>query len=276
MRTVLADISRLLEPLGSPGSFAARRTAPARDLHLTVKGVGPVRLPREPRHRPQADPDRTSSPPRIQGSNPPRPAGARHLGGPREPDLHRFCISGRRRVLAVLTVLLWNRGALTPLWRRIRALPRRTSRAAWGLMAALLVGFAATGGFIFYNTHILNPYLTGVAGEQVAVDYERRYRSYEGVLQPRITGVSIAVDIYPRQRRYETRGSYVLENKGQAPIARVLVGYQPGGAARALQLQGAVLESRDDRLGETVWRLSTPMQPQERRTLTFTIDHAPR
>ena len=45
MNTRLQAISRQLARIGASGSFATRRTAPAGDLHLEVKGVGRIRFP---------------------------------------------------------------------------------------------------------------------------------------------------------------------------------------------------------------------------------------
>ena len=52
-------------------------------------------------------------------------------------------------LLVVLTFALWNRGALTPIWLRVRALPVRLGRAGVTACAVLLVGFIATGGVHF-------------------------------------------------------------------------------------------------------------------------------
>jgi hypothetical protein len=41
----LTHISDLLARIGTPGSFALRRTAPAGDLKLEVRGVGRIRFP---------------------------------------------------------------------------------------------------------------------------------------------------------------------------------------------------------------------------------------
>lgn len=41
----LEEIGQILSRIGKLGSFAARRTAAARDLRLEVKGVGPLKFP---------------------------------------------------------------------------------------------------------------------------------------------------------------------------------------------------------------------------------------
>jgi ABC-2 type transport system permease protein len=174
-------------------------------------------------------------------------------------------------LLIVLTFALWNRGALTSIWSRMRALPVRLGRAGVKVCAVLLVGFMATGTFNFYNTNVLNSYRTSSDMERLAFDYEKAYRQYEALPQPRIVGTQLDVDIYPRERRYQARGSYVIENKTDAPIPRVHVGYGLDTIVRSQQLEGATVVASDDRLLHYVWQFDTPLQPGQRRTLTFTI-----
>jgi hypothetical protein len=86
---------------------------------------------------------------------------------------------------------LWSRGARSPLWRRTVEAPSRIGVRARVIAASLLTGFVTTGGFIYYNTHVLNAYMDSSATEQRAVLYEERYRTYEDLPQPKITDVNV-------------------------------------------------------------------------------------
>jgi ABC-2 type transport system permease protein len=174
-------------------------------------------------------------------------------------------------LLVVLTFALWNRGTLTTLWLRIRAMPLHLGRAGAVACAVLLVGFTATGGYIFYNTNVLNTYRSPRDLDRISVDYEKAYRQYEALPQPRVTDVKVNVDIYPRERRYEAQGTYVFENKTNAPIPRVHVGYPLDTIVRSQQLEGAHIVKSDQRQLYYIWQFDTPLQPGERRTLTFRV-----
>ena len=181
----------------------------------------------------------------------------------------RFYWAWFAALLVVLTFALWNRVALTPLWPRLRALPARLGRAGAVACVVLLAGFIATGGYIFYNTNVLNTYRSPHDLDRLAVDYEKAYRQYESLPQPRITDVKVNVDIYPRERRYEARGTYVIENKTNAPIPRVHVGYGLDTIVRSQQLEGAHIVKSDQLLLTYIWQFDTPLQPGEHRTLHF-------
>ena len=119
-------------------------------------------------------------------------------------------------MLTVLALLLWRRGTETRLaprlvlaWRCLRGAP------AWllGLAAAVWLG---SGAFIYYNTCMLNRYVPSKTRFDRLADYEKKYRQYVGLAQPRITDVEADVDIFPERRAVHIRGHYALENKTAA------------------------------------------------------------
>src|SRR6185503_19470090 len=121
-------------------------------------------------------------------------------------------------LLAVVATLLWVRGMERGLGTRLRLgrgrLTRRTAVVAAGA-AGLVLGL---GGFIFYNTNVLNEYAPPSAGMERRAEYERRYGRYADAPQPKLTGTSLRVEIFPDQRRADIRGTYRLVNRGLAPI----------------------------------------------------------
>ena len=87
------------------------------------------------------------------------------------------------------------------------------------------------GGFLFYNTNVLNTYATASERMERRAEYERRYGRYEGIPQPRLTGTELHVEIHPGQRAASIRGSYRLVNRDAAPMRG-----RPPDAAHRLRL----------------------------------------
>ena len=75
------------------------------------------------------------------------------------------------------------------------------------------IALVAIGGWIFYNTNVVNEYLPSDVVLDRQARFEKEYRKYKDLPQPRITDVYADVDIYPAQRRVEIRGRYQLVNK---------------------------------------------------------------
>src|SRR5678815_5869559 len=78
-------------------------------------------------------------------------------------------------LLAVATRLLWVRGNESRFRPRLRNARLRLTRAPLGV-AAIAAGLILTlGGFIFYNTNVLNEYITDGELVRRRADYERLY-----------------------------------------------------------------------------------------------------
>ena len=172
-------------------------------------------------------------------------------------------------LLLMVTYLLWNRGTLQPIKYRIRSLRAFLSP---GMAAATAVVFAAvigTGGFVYYNTHILNQFITTDDLEELSVAYEKKYRQYAGLPMPRTTDIKIDVDIFPYKRRVEVRSTQVLENKTDQEIPVVHIVFPPGAEVVEVSLEGATLASFDDDFSYHIFVLEVPMQPGEKRSLEF-------
>jgi ABC-2 type transport system permease protein len=113
-------------------------------------------------------------------------------------------------ILAVLAFLMWNRGTIVRARQRLTQIRVASSAVSVGILLTALTGFVATGSYIYYNTNILNPYVTEESAELSQIEYEQLYRQYEFMPRPRIVDVRTEVDIYPHQRRYDMRGTYLL------------------------------------------------------------------
>ncbi|HSG39760.1 MAG TPA: hypothetical protein VLE27_09000, partial [Thermoanaerobaculia bacterium] len=175
-------------------------------------------------------------------------------------------------LLAVAARLLWVRGRESGLGARLQLARRRFRRAtAWTAMAAagLVLGL---GGFIFYNTNVLNEYLTASGVMERSAEYERRYRRYAGIPQPRLTGTNLRVEIHPERREVEIRGSYRLVNRGAVPIGSIHLATVPRveTGAIAFDRPAAPVLVDEDR-GHRIYALTQPLQPGDSLRLDFQV-----
>ena len=180
-------------------------------------------------------------------------------------------------LLAILSYCLWRRGAETRLAPQLKALPRRL-RGPAGVVAGLaLVAFVGLGGFIFYNTHILNHYRSNIDGEKMQAAYERDiYNAFKDKPRPSVVSIKLDVDLHPHQTRMVTRGSYVIENRTGAPLSDIVVRMDPDELVKSwtIDLPGSHIAKAPKRFEDDykvrTYHLDTPMAPGERRTLGFT------
>ena len=180
-------------------------------------------------------------------------------------------------LLAVAARLLWVRGKERALATRIRLARRRLTRhTAWAAAAAVGL-LVTTGGFVFYNTNILNEYVSEKDVTARKAEYERRYGRYEGVPQPELTGTSLRVEIHPEERAAEVRGSYRLENRTGVAIDSIHVSLTPGVETREIIFdRPARLVAGEDDLPHRIYALNRPLQPGDSLRLDFEVRYEPR
>jgi ABC-type transport system involved in multi-copper enzyme maturation permease subunit len=185
--------------------------------------------------------------------------------------------------LAIVTNLLWVRGTDTT-WRvRLGLVRSRFSGANLVGVTACVVAMTGIGGFIFYNTHVLNPYRTTFQIDEGRAQYERKYKQYWSLPQPRITDVSSHYDIYPDKRSVSISGTMWLENKTDTNIDRVAITILPVDLAplppphikvNQLSFAGGQTALIDDaKLGFHLYKLPQPLAARGRISLTFAIEY---
>ncbi|WP_310385132.1 ABC transporter permease/M1 family aminopeptidase [Roseateles sp.] len=174
-------------------------------------------------------------------------------------------------MLMVATQLLWRRGVETRLQPRFTLLRQRLAGRPGLLLGAATLAWVCSGGYIFYNSNVLNDYLTAPAQEQLQVDYEKTLWGFAGLPQPTITDVKLKVELYPNQARAEIEGSYQMENRSGKPISQVHVQWAPGLKVQRLALDGAVLERDYKDLSHSIYRLKTPLQAGDKLGLNFAV-----
>jgi ABC-type transport system involved in multi-copper enzyme maturation permease subunit len=175
-------------------------------------------------------------------------------------------------LLAVAATLLWVRGKQVDLRSRV-ALARRRSTPSVAVLAGAAAGLIlAVGGFIFYNTNVLNPYRTPSDGLAMCAEYERRYGQYQSTQQPEITGASLRVEIYPDRRQADIRGSFRLVNASPDPIDSVHLATKSAVTTTVVRFdRPAKNVLSDEELGYRIYALETPLRPGQSLQLDFEV-----
>ncbi|HET8875441.1 MAG TPA: hypothetical protein VFO53_03850, partial [Casimicrobiaceae bacterium] len=178
-------------------------------------------------------------------------------------------------LLAVAAYLFWPRGTTVDWRARMMAARQRATPRVAGLTAFAAVVMAGLGAYIFYNTNVLNPYVTTHDREARQANYEKRYKALEAAAQPKITDVSVAVDLYPAEQRVRMKGHYLLENRTSRPIAAIHLTFLRGDQLVIHTLEFATpttLVTDDMTTGLRSYRLASPLQPKGRLELDFDLE----
>lgn len=172
-------------------------------------------------------------------------------------------------ILLVLAYGLWRRGTEQRLLPRLKRLPHRLMGPAGVIGGLALVAFVGLGVFIYTNTNVWNEYRTQSAIEKEQADYEKALLRFEATPQPSVADVRLVMDLQPGRPRLTTRGSYVLVNNTNAPLTEVHLRWQDDLDMVALAVEGASVAREWEDFQYRIYRFATPMQPGDRRNLTF-------
>jgi ABC-2 type transport system permease protein len=179
-------------------------------------------------------------------------------------------------LLAIAARLLWVRGRESGFGTRLRIARLRFNRSTSAIAAMAVALILTLGGFIFYNTNVLNEYITDEEMVDRRAEYERQYGMYEGKPQPQRTATNLRIELYPARRAATMRGSYRLVNREAVPIDSIHLEPAFYVKTRVTFDRPARQVVADEKLGHSIYALDEPLQPGDSLTLGFDLQLEPR
>jgi len=177
-------------------------------------------------------------------------------------------------LLGVVAILFARRGTELLVPVRLRQFRERFPRTA-GYAVIFVVLAIAAGGWFAYNAHSLNEYRTEKMGRHLQAEYERLYKKYERLPQPKVTAVDVNVEMYPERRAFSGAGHYTLVNHTDKAIEDIHV----------TESRESVDEVKFDRpfhntLSDKkhfyeIYKLEQPLQPGESLRMDFRSSYTP-
>ncbi|MGH8049176.1 MAG: M1 family aminopeptidase [Arenimonas sp.] len=177
-------------------------------------------------------------------------------------------------VLMVLASAFWVRG-VAPSSRERIALAKQKLRGMTAIaLAVFITCFIVTGSYIFYNTNVLNDYVTPDQQLDLQTRYEKDFKKYQNVPQPRIIATNLEVDLKPENQSVHFKGLYRIRNNHAQALKEIHIQTDNDDGLTSLDFGKATLKLHDKDLGYRIYALAKPMQPGEERDLTFKLDVA--
>lgn len=184
-------------------------------------------------------------------------------------------------LLLLLAGLLWVRGADTA-WRTRRQLfgQRLAAPGVRPALAGLLALLLTAGGWVYYNTNVLNEFVTPKTLEARQAATERAYKRYQYRPQPKVVAIVQNADLYPtaHPRGYRLHGRYTLRNQESRPLDTLLVNYDPSPSIQnELSLSRSARVLRDDPVaGVRLYRLTPALAPGDSLDLRYDVRYQAR
>ena len=176
-------------------------------------------------------------------------------------------------LLAVTARLLWVRGREHGLRYRLYLAKQRLTNTTARMLIVGSILLIVTGGFVFYNTNVLNEYVTNSAINARKAEYELRYGKYRSTPQPKLIATKLHIEIFPNQQHVNIDAAYTLVNEHSLPIDSIHIG-----STTAIELtevrfnrpaEGVML---DEKLNHHIYVLKQPLQPGDSIQLNFVVN----
>jgi hypothetical protein len=169
-------------------------------------------------------------------------------------------------LLSVLGLLiagaLWNRGSKSSLLSRIKTARKEVPKSYRGIIALIAVLWLGVAGFVYYNTQVLNPYLSSDTTEQLSADFEKKYSKYKDAVHPKVTDAKYYIDIFPNKRDIHVKADIELTNESNIAIDSLHF-FNNDGWDTKLNIPNAKPVYKDTTYLYTIYKLSPALQPGE-------------
>jgi len=185
-------------------------------------------------------------------------------------------------ILLFMAALLWSRGAEQSWKMRWQSFRQRWNpRFSLGLAALMLV-WLGSAGFIYYNVSVVNNFRGSDEQKKLLAEYEKRYKKYERIPQPKVTDLMLYADIFPETRSLNMRAVLKIRNKTDQRIDSLHL-LSPDGQHYSVRFDNQALTvskfdlmprpalsffySEPDTGGYRVFALPRPLMPGDTATL---------
>jgi hypothetical protein len=180
-------------------------------------------------------------------------------------------------LFALLASLFWVRGRELGLRRRLALARQRLHGGSLRAAAVALTLIVTLGGFVFYNTHVLNEYSTPDEIAAGKAEYERKYKRFDDAPSPSVYAMRMNVELYPSEGAAEIEGKFRLVNREDRAIDSIHVLPSTLVETRALSFdRGARLVVDDSALRYRIYVLERPLAPGDSIAMSFRLVHRPR
>ncbi|GAB5408560.1 MAG: M1 family aminopeptidase [Balneolaceae bacterium] len=139
--------------------------------------------------------------------------------------IHKFYWILMGLFLLIIARLFWVRGFTESFLERISLAKFHISKAVLLGVSLILFGFLGTGFLIYTNVYPIKLEPTIEELDIHKADAELRYSKFKLLIQPRLSGIAINMDIYPEERNFHANGILYFVNKSDQDIDTILVNY---------------------------------------------------
>ncbi len=171
-------------------------------------------------------------------------------------------------IIFIASILFSVRGKALKFKDRLRIAKHRfSSQMAVPFYGVFSLWFAV-GGYLFYNANVLNNSITSAEETERKISYEKKYKQYEGIAQPRIVALDHSIEIFPNRRKMVNKTEMVLKNKHKHAIDSIHFSTAKIFKTQ-IDLPGSTMVYSDDICNYFIYKLDKGLMPGDSLNLTI-------
>ncbi len=165
-------------------------------------------------------------------------------------------------VLCFVIYAFYIRGKETDFKNRLSIAKLSLSKNKLALVVCSIV-FIGCASFVFYNTKVLNKYQSQKEQETDQVNYEKTYKKYENLIQPRFYQFNYSIDIFPETRSLKVSVDAWAKNKSNSAINELHFTMPQMPDSVTINIANTILKTNDAKLYYRIYTLTKPLLPND-------------
>lgn len=177
-------------------------------------------------------------------------------------------------ILFAAAVIFSVRGSEAVMKMRWKTGKLRLSRSFLIFSFAALAVFLFSGFYIYYNTNVVNRFVKSDDQEELQAEYEKTYKKYEFLNQPKIVESNVKVDLYPSSRDFVAEGYFYLKNKSSQSIPDIHIQHNPDNNLHIDYLKfdrNSNVKEFNERFRYFIYELEQPLLPGDSVKMDFKV-----
>ncbi len=139
-------------------------------------------------------------------------------------------------------------------------------------LSLAIIAFVVCGGFVYYNTNVLNKYESPDTGEINQANYEKLFKRYQNLAQPKYTYFKYDIDIYPEQRNLKVKIEAWAKNKTTQAINEIHLTMPDLSDSVTVIISNAKLKLNERVLKYRIYSLSKPLMPNDSIKINYELE----
>ncbi|MEI6748320.1 MAG: M1 family aminopeptidase [Bacteroidota bacterium] len=129
------------------------------------------------------------------------------------------------------------------------------------VIPAITLLFVVCGGFVYYNTKVLNHYDSPKEQENMQVAYEKAFKKFEHLVQPRFYKLNYTIDLMPYDRSMTANIEAWARNISNVTIPELHFTMPQSSDSVKISIYGSKLKFRDNLHKYCIYKLAKPLKP---------------